>query len=485
MPKKSKTPYLFQHYNTWYFRFGWPKDVRPFVRETEFIRSLGTDNLFRAQVERDVLLAGCKRAVVIYRSGDKTARDEELLAFQKRYKEEVTFEKEELDAGYTSESLHDLQEEIFERAVDLNVEGGMSALRKEHAKHPTNPTYNDALKSLGAYEKVQEYRRLASGDKEVPINLVHYLNEWVSWRGKDVSQKTVDDGKSQVLRFAEQFPTIKEVTEHEVWRWFENLRHEVSLRRRRKIKGHLVNYWKYLQRNLAVPAVAKDFNPFADILTEEKEKSFDNVAQETWQPLPKLGEDAVFLLHAVEEARNPIPLWELMFVLMYTGMRVEEAGQLTKGDVNMDDRYIHITKSKTQWGIRQVPIHDNLKPWLLNKIENSTKEDKREYLIENLNSNNKYGIRTVGTKNKFSRLKTQLGYGKETVLYSIRKTVITLMHQANVRTDVIPYIVGHKPESFSLSRYSGGASMEQKLDAIHAIQYPEFDHRWSLTTHHR
>ena len=53
-----------------------------------------------------------------------------------------------------------------------------------------------------------------------------------------------------------------------------------------------------------------------------------------------------------------------------------------------------------------------------------------------------------------------------------------MFHQAGISSDVIPDVVGHEHTSFSLSVYSGGASMEQKREAIAKLQYPDFDHDW-------
>ena len=53
---------------------------------------------------------------------------------------------------------------------------------------------------------------------------------------------------------------------------------------------------------------------------------------------------------------------DTVLILLYTGMRVGEMLALQKSDVNMRQHYIHITKSKTESGIRIIPIHHRITP---------------------------------------------------------------------------------------------------------------------------
>lgn len=65
-----------------------------------------------------------------------------------------------------------------------------------------------------------------------------------------------------------------------------------------------------------------------------------------------------------------------------------------------------------------------------------------------------------------------LRYGKEHTFDSIRHTLVTLMHQAGVRPEVIADVVGHEKGNFTLGTYGSGSSMAQKLEAISKVAYP-------------
>ena len=426
MPKTSTHKYLKLHHNKWVFRFAWPKDVQKYVRETEFIRSTGTTNLHEALIKRDVFEAECKKALYYFRSDDEKVREQELLDFRKKWSKAPVIEDEK---GFVSKEADDLEEEIFARAVDIHVEGGMDELLKEHKKDAAAPSYNDALSRLGKLKSVNDYIRLASNQKELSTTLVHYLNEWVSWRKNDVIPKTVDDGKSVVLKFAKDFPTLNDVNHHDVGRWFEKLRigagtKKLGSKRRRTIKSHLVSYWKFLQRNLEMPVVPRDVNPFSDIEFPSLKNRKQGVMHESWKHFPDMTEDVVRIMNALQEKEDR-DLWILCFISMFTGMRPEEIAQSKKHEIHIgrsDRSYIHIPRenTKSDAGLRDVPIHSELLP-LIKELtywypdeqrearERFDKEhkigkfhpDANEYLIEGIVSNSKYGIRSDPLSQRF------------------------------------------------------------------------------------
>jgi len=470
MPRTNeKDHHLKLHFNTWVFRKRWPKDVREYVRETEFIKSLQTKNLHTARLERDVLLADCNKVIHILRSDDSKARQQELLLFRKRWSERNP-EDDDL-----------LKDQIFSRAVDLNIDGGMDVLLKEYKKDPTAPSYDYALKRLGVLESVNDYIQIATHQKDPSTATIYYLNEWISWRKKDVIPKTVDDGKAVVLKFSNDFPNLDDVASHQVRRWFENKRHELSASRRKKIKGHLVSYWKFLQRNLDAPVVPEDVDPFAKVEFPKVKRSEQ---KEKWQPFPRLGEEIVEIMEVVQ-AKRDFQVWKMMFVMMYSGLRPEEVARLKKDNVHLENQneewfFVPFEDTKSPAGERNVPIHPKLVDFM--GLQSEVPGAKGSpYLLPDINSQNKYGIRSDNVNKRFGRIKKGLGYGKKHVLYSIRKSVITTLHQANVSgSDVVPYIVGHEPPVFTLQTYSGGASMEQKRVGINKLQYPDFDHDFWL-----
>lgn len=161
--------------------------------------------------------------------------------------------------------------------------------------------------------------------------------------------------------------------------------------------------------------------------------------------------------------RDLNPLADLIILASLTGARIEELCKLrvenllTAEDVDFFD----ITDSKTEAGIRRVPIHPSLKA-TVKRLATDTKDG---YLIPS-SSQNKYGTRSAALSKAFGRLKTRLGFGASHVFHSIRITVITQLIRQDVPGPIIAQLVGHETGLVTFDVYSKGASPVQMLDAI-------------------
>ena len=58
-------------------------------------------------------------------------------------------------------------------------------------------------------------------------------------------------------------------------------------------------------------------------------------------------------------------------MLIYTGVRITEFLELKKENVNLKEQYFDVIKSKTENGIRRVPIADCVLPFFKNWYEYS------------------------------------------------------------------------------------------------------------------
>ena len=61
----------------------------------------------------------------------------------------------------------------------------------------------------------------------------------------------------------------------------------------------------------------------------------------------------------------------LVLMLIYSGVRINELLKLPKTDVNLDEQWFKVRDSKTNAGIRIVPIADNVLPFWKNYMERS------------------------------------------------------------------------------------------------------------------
>lgn len=175
-------------------------------------------------------------------------------------------------------------------------------------------------------------------------------------------------------------------------------------------------------------------------------------------------------LHRMAKEKGKKDLEDLIVFAAYTGARLEEIGRLKPEDTMFDENGepigFRITEAKTAAGVREVPLNPALVA--LYKDRSNSASQNNGYLFKG--GANRNGNRLDGLGKQFGRLKSK-AFSRLHVFHSIRKTATTLLHQAGVGIEVIPYIVGHENPSFTFSVYSSGCSFKQKQDAINLLSY--------------
>lgn len=153
-------------------------------------------------------------------------------------------------------------------------------------------------------------------------------------------------------------------------------------------------------------------------------------------------------------------------VAAYTGSRIEELCSLQIDFINLNELTFRIVDAKTKAGNRIVPIHSKLQTTINRLISTST----NSYLFDRLNAN-KYGDRSNAIGKRFGHLKTSLGHAGQFVFHSIRKTFTTELERAGIAENIAADIVGHEKQTMTYGLYSGGASIEQKRDAVEKLNF--------------
>lgn len=96
-----------------------------------------------------------------------------------------------------------------------------------------------------------------------------------------------------------------------------------------------------------------------------------------YDPLLSIGKNKAVHPHHPFSRQKINRLWanidnpgvDTVLILLYTGMRVGEMLALQKTDVNIRQRFIRITKSKTAAGIRVIPIHSRIMPLMVCRMD--------------------------------------------------------------------------------------------------------------------
>lgn len=175
-------------------------------------------------------------------------------------------------------------------------------------------------------------------------------------------------------------------------------------------------------------------------------------------------------LHRKALERGSTALANLITFAAYTGARLEEIGRIkpehTIFDSSGEPIGFKITESKTDAGVRDMPLHPALVPLFKELSAKASENDGHLFP----GGHNKYGNRLDGLSKQFGRLKAK-DFGKDHTFHSIRHSVTTLLHQKGVSIEVLPYILGHETGAFTLAQYSKGPSFEMKTEAISLLSF--------------
>lgn len=150
-----------------------------------------------------------------------------------------------------------------------------------------------------------------------------------------------------------------------------------------------------------------------------------------------------------------------VLMLIYSGVRINELLNLKLEDINLDRHYFYVRKSKTDSGVRIVPIADKVFPFYKELAENS----KCEYLINNVHGEhlpyNNYH------KQYWQPLMQNLNL-KHTI-HETRHTCITQLTQNGADKTIIKQIVGHKAVMNLTERVYTHIEIDKLIETINLI----------------
>ncbi len=164
-------------------------------------------------------------------------------------------------------------------------------------------------------------------------------------------------------------------------------------------------------------------------------------------------------------------LWEnvetkyehIFMILIYTGVRINELLTLRKSDVNMDEHYFEVVRSKTGNGIRTVPIADKIYPFFEEWMNNCPES---EYVF----SETKLLYISYETYRRIYFKKIKEDYGIDDFsLHCCRHTFISMMTKKNINPTIIKKIVGHSTKMSLTERVYTHFEPQELLDAVNQI----------------
>ena len=215
----------------------------------------------------------------------------------------------------------------------------------------------------------------------------------------------------------------------------------------KKLKSLFSQLYEYAMKN---DICSKDYSEFVDIV-KYKDKNPDKrdhnkFTKEEIERLWTLAED---------------PHYQIVLMLIYNGCRISEFLDLKKEDVHLDEQYFDVIASKTENGLRKVPIADKLLPFYKAWFYGSA----CEYLLHTPDQKH-FDYRNY-YDSYFTPLMEQLGFDHKP--HDTRHTCISKLTEAHVDQTMIKKIVGHSGAMTLTERVYTHLDIETLVEAINKI----------------
>ena len=474
--------------STWYVRLAVPIDVRKAMGgKTVLIQSLKTGLRSEAMNRRLSILAGWQAAFKAARDRRTNRGDEwkeHIAASAQVFADIFRQLKTDVALGETKEVTHPDPAEVKELSqlvFDDSVNGrrrraeadrvyAMQGLDGEIALH--NLAQKMLLEMFG--EVVTSVQELSPAEaiemQEIlidpkahkpksPINKARLATFREHRQSRAIAAKTIDQQESKLQKLSDFLKTGERSLDFDaVSAWLDSLKLTSKTLTQYLLAGSV--FWRWAMKHDV--RWREDFkdraNPFENHdLPQVRGKAKTDAQRKDFNL------EDICKLHAAASIGGHATLADLILLGTYTGARIEELCQLKVEHVIEPDgiKSFDIVDSKTAAGIRSVPIH----PALSTLVDRLVEQSKDGYLVPS-DSKNKYGIRSDALSKAFGRLKEAQGFGSQHVFHSIRKTVVTQLHRADVRSELIAELIGHETGTVTFDVYSQGATTAQKLEAI-------------------
>lgn len=153
--------------------------------------------------------------------------------------------------------------------------------------------------------------------------------------------------------------------------------------------------------------------------------------------------------------------YQIVLMLIYNGCRISEFLDLKKENINLQEQYFDVVSSKTENGIRRVPIADKVLPYYKAWYEGSD----CEYLIHT--PDHKHFEYRNYYDSYWTPLMESLGF--EHKPHDTRHTCISMLAEAHVDQTMIKKIVGHSGAMTLTERVYTHLDIEALVEAVNKI----------------
>lgn len=217
----------------------------------------------------------------------------------------------------------------------------------------------------------------------------------------------------------------------------------------RKLKVLFKQLYDYAMKH---DICSKNYSDYIDII-KHKDKNPNK------RDRNRLSEDDIQKLWSSADNRYV----QIILMLIYTGVRISELLDLKKSDVHIDKQYFDVVKSKTENGIRRVPIADKIMPFFKEWYDLSD----CKYLVHTP-ENEHFTYRNY-YDSYWKPVIEMLKINSDTTPHFCRHTCISMLAEAKVEPTVIKTIVGHSGSMSLTESVYTHLDIQTLIDAINLI----------------
>lgn len=357
--------------------------------------------------------------------------------------------------------------------------------RKKYSKSLRTSNLREALDKSYFYlaqwqNEIASIRNVATDQNSIRVHLPKdrpfdaYVDAWLEYHkynkgGEIVARRLI---RSEIKPWVSKFSDLSEAN---MKSWIKDLQNGKSpsgrMLSRASIANRISKVKAYTEYCVERGFVDQFYVPTTALLPKNsKTKAYRRkILASSYHPFTK--EELRFLLSTAYLQRDK-RLYFLIVIGMFTGCRISEICDLKITSVR--SKSFTVVDSKTYSGIREVPIHPQLQP-LVAFLKRGSNDD---YLISGLSQHNQQMQRSKGMINKFSRIKTELGFGAEYGFHSFRSTLAHEMENAGVNEIHAARILGHSVKSITYGLYSGKTEFEVLYTALSLVDFDIMIHEF-------
>lgn len=344
-----------------------------------------------------------------------------------------------------------VKDEDGDPVLDKNGEPKVKRTRKTMGYFPTRQA---AMIALAEYNKTPY---------DLDVATMTWLDVWKKWGSAAI--ENASSALSPQLRKAHERCAplydmkMKDVRKGHMQSILDSISH-MSGTVQARLKYVMQQNFKWALEN---DIVTKDYSQFLTTDVKEKEEALHfPFATEEIKALWKHQNKRFPMIHGRQNTETTSQAINAMLVLLYTGMRVMELGELKAADVHLDERYIDLQGTKTKSAKRIVPIHKDIVP-----VIEALLADGGEYLVVNGLGlpipYQQWKLRIISQSNEIT--------GTKHTLHDTRHTFISAAERSGLDANsiILKRIVGHSTGGNTTAIYTH-KNIDDLLAAIDKIK---------------